>query len=100
LSAQLVVAKELSEEKATRSGANQSLAREKAAHQTVEQSPQNSNEAKADLEWNLESAQASLTSTTNRLAFKYSTLDQEVIWEQKMEIQLKVAEEKLKAVEE
>jgi hypothetical protein len=55
------------------------------------------------LAWNLESTQASLTSTMNMLASKSAALDpldHAVVQEQKMEIQLKAAEDKLKVAEE
>jgi chromosome segregation ATPase len=76
------------------------LAEEKDAWQTAEQSLQTSDEARANLEWDLESVQASLTATTNKLVAKSSTLDFAVVREQKMEIQLKAAQEKLKVAEE
>jgi hypothetical protein len=48
----------------------------------------------------LESAQASLTTTTNKLASKSLALDQVAIQEQKMGIQLKAAKEKLNLTED
>jgi predicted nucleic acid-binding Zn-ribbon protein len=48
----------------------------------------------------LESAQASLTTTTNKLANKSLALDQVAIQEQKMGIQLKAAKEKLNLTED
>jgi hypothetical protein len=50
--------------------------------------------------WDLESVHASLTATTSKLAAKSSTLDFAVVREQKMEIQLKATEEKLKVAKE
>jgi hypothetical protein len=101
LIAQLVTAnKALYEEKVPRSTIDRSLAEEKAARQTAEQSFRAADEGKANFVWNLESAEASLTTTTNKLASKSSTPDHAVVWEQKMEIQVKAAEEKLKAVED
>jgi hypothetical protein len=76
------------------------LTEEKAAHQIAEQSLRTSDEARADLAWDLEAVQASLTATTNKLANKSSTLDFAVVQDQKMEIHLKVVEEKLKAANE
>jgi hypothetical protein len=97
LTAQLAVAqKALFEEKLP----DRSLAEEKAARQIVEQSLWTSDEAKANLEWDLESVHASLTATTSKLATKSSTLDFAVVREQKMEIQLKATEEKLKVAKE
>jgi prephenate dehydratase len=48
----------------------------------------------------LESSQASLTATSDKLTTNSSTLDTTVIQEQNMKIQLTVAEENLKAIEE
>jgi hypothetical protein len=76
------------------------LAEEKVAHQTTKQSLQTSDEARADLERDLEVVHTSLIATTNKLASKSSALDFAVVREQKMEIQLKVAEEMLKVAEE
>jgi hypothetical protein len=101
MTAQLaVVQKALPEEKASRSVADRSLTEEKAAHQIAEQSLRTSDEARADLAWDLEAVQASLTATTNKLANKSSALDFTVVRDQKMEIHLKVVEEKLKAANE
>jgi hypothetical protein len=101
LTAQLAAAqKELSEEKASWSTADRSLAEEKAAWQTTKQSLQTSDEARANLAWDLESVQASLTTTTSKLTSKSPALDTAVIREHEMEIKLKAAEEKLKVVEE
>jgi chromosome segregation ATPase len=94
------VKKALSEGQAARSAANRSLAEDKAARQTVEQSLQGSNDAKANLARDLESAQASLTATTDKLATKSHAQDQVVIRGQKMGIQLKAVKEKLEAVED
>jgi hypothetical protein len=47
----------------------------------------------ANLAWDLESVQTSLTTTTN----KSSALDTTVTWEHEMEIKLKAAEEKMKS---
>jgi hypothetical protein len=66
--------KVLSEEKASWSVADWSLAKEKAAHQTVKQSLQTSDEARANLARDLESVQASHTATTIKLASKLSAL--------------------------
>jgi hypothetical protein len=76
------------------------LAEEKAAWQTTKQSLQTSDEARANLAWDLESVQASLTTTTSKLTSKSPALDTAVIREHEMEIKLKAAEEKLKVVEE
>jgi hypothetical protein len=101
LTAQLATTqKALFEEKASRSAADRSLAEEKATEQTTEQSLQISDEARANLAWDLESVQASLTTTTSKLVSKSSALDTAVIQRHEMEIKLKVAEEKMKAAEE
>jgi hypothetical protein len=87
LTAELVIMKiALSEEKASRSTADRPLVEEKATHQNTEQSLSTSDEARANLERDLESVQASLTATTSKLANKSSALDFAVIREQKMEI--------------
>jgi chromosome segregation ATPase len=90
----------LSEEKASRSATDWSFAEEKAPHQIAEQSLQTFVKARANLERELESVQATLIATASKLASKSSTLDTAVIQEHEMEIKLKAAEEKLKAVEE
>jgi hypothetical protein len=77
-----------------------SLAEEKAAHRIAEQSLQTSDEARVNLAWDLESIQASLTATANKLASKSSALNTAVIQAHEMEIKLKAAKEKLKATEE
>jgi hypothetical protein len=54
---------------------------------------------KLGLIWHTILSQASLTSTTSKLASKSSALDTVVIQEHQVEIKLKAAEEKLKATE-
>jgi chromosome segregation ATPase len=80
--------------------ADRSLAEERAARQNVEQSFQSSDEARANLAHDLESIQASLTSTAIKLASKSSTLDTVVIQTHEMELKLKATKEKLKAAKE
>jgi hypothetical protein len=82
MTAQLVATKKaLSEEKASRTATDRSVTEEKAACQTTEQSLRTFDEAWADLAWDLESNQASLTATTSKLASKSSALDIVVIRE-------------------
>jgi hypothetical protein len=57
------------------------LTEEKAAQQVVEQALQSSNNAKAKLAQELESTQATLTASHNKLTSKSSTLDTAVILE-------------------
>jgi succinate dehydrogenase/fumarate reductase flavoprotein subunit len=76
------------------------LAEEKAARQTAEHALQSSNDVKADFSLELESTQASLTTTYDKLTSKSSDLDTAVIREQKMKIQLTATEEKLKVAKE
>jgi hypothetical protein len=73
--------------------ADRSLAEERAARQNIEQSFQSSDEARANLAHDLESIQASLTSTTIKLASKSSTLDTVVIQTHEMELKLKATKE-------
>jgi hypothetical protein len=81
---------------AAKKALSEEKAEENAARQTIEQSLQSSNDAKVDLAWVLESTQASLTGTYDKLTSKSSALDIAVIREQKMKIQLTTTEEKLK----
>jgi hypothetical protein len=92
--------KAMSKEKAARSVADRALAEEKAARQAAEQSLLSSNEANTLLAKGLDSTQASLTTTTDKLSSKSSALDHAVIQEQQMKIQLTVCEEKLMTCEE
>jgi hypothetical protein len=71
------------------------LAEEKAARQAINQSLLSSNEANALLAQELESIQASLTATSNKLSSKSSALDHAMIQEQQMKIQLTACELKL-----
>jgi chromosome segregation ATPase len=90
----------LSEEKASRLATDWSFVEEKAPRQIAEQSLQTFVKARANLERELESVQATLIATASKLASKSSALDTVVIQEHEMEIKLKAAEEKLKAAEE
>jgi hypothetical protein len=92
--------KVLSEEKASRSAADRSLAQENTAWQITKQPLQTSVHYRANLARNLELVQASFTATTSRLTSKSSALDTAVIQEHEMEIKLKAAKEKLKAAKE
>jgi hypothetical protein len=85
----------MSEEKATRLAVDRALAKKKAAQQTVDQSLLCSNEANALLARELESTQASLTATSDKLSSKSPALDTTVIQEQQIKIQLTAWEKKL-----
>jgi hypothetical protein len=73
------------------------LAKEKTAWQVVDQSLRASDEAKAALSQDLQSAQASLTATTEKLISKSSALDFMMIREREAKIKLQAAEAKIKA---
>jgi chromosome segregation ATPase len=90
----------LSKEKAARSAADGSLAEDKTARHAAKQALQSYNDAKDELARELESTQASLTATHDKLTSESYALDTVVILEQKMNIQLMTAKEKLKAAEE
>jgi hypothetical protein len=75
------------------------LAKEKTAWQVVDQSLRASDEAKAALSQDLQSAQASLTATTEKLISKSSALDFMMIRECEAKIKLQAAEAKIKAQE-
>jgi chromosome segregation ATPase len=101
LTTQLAVAQEaLSKEKAAWSTVDHSVAKEKIDWHAVEQALQNSNDAKAELTWELESTKAPLTATHDKLNSKSAALDIAVIQEQQSKIQMTTAEEKLKAAKE
>jgi chromosome segregation ATPase len=82
-------------EEAARSAADWALAEEKAARQSIEQSLLSSNEANTLLTKELDSTQASLSATNDKLSSKSSALDHLVIREQQMKIRLKACEERL-----
>jgi hypothetical protein len=92
--------KTLSEEKATRSTADQTLVEEKAARQSAEQSLQSFDEANTLLAKELGSTWAFLMVTTDKLSSKSSALDHLVIREHQIKIQLEACEEKLMGCEE
>jgi hypothetical protein len=75
------------------------LAKEKTAWQVVDQSLRASDEAKAALSQDLQSAQASLTATIEKLISKSSALDFMMIREREAKIKLQAAEAKIKAQE-
>jgi DNA repair exonuclease SbcCD ATPase subunit len=83
LTTQLVTSqKALSKEKSTRSVVDQSLAEEKTARHVAEQALKSSNDAKAELAQELETTQASLTATCDKLIAKSTALDTQVIRDQ------------------
>jgi hypothetical protein len=75
------------------------LAEEKASQQAIEQSLLSSNEANTLLTKELDSSQATLSTTTEKLSSKSSALDHVVIQEQQMKIQLTACENKLTVCE-
>jgi hypothetical protein len=80
--------------------ADQSLAEEKAAQRSVEQSLWAFKKAKAALNQDLLSTHASLTTTKEKLSSKSSALDHAVIKERKPQIKLKATGEKMKDQEQ
>jgi hypothetical protein len=95
--AELVATKRaLPEEKAFQSAVDLSLAEEKAARQTAEQSLQTSDEARVNMAWDLVLVLASLTATTS----KSSAMDIAMIRVHGMEIKLKATKEKLKTTKD
>jgi hypothetical protein len=101
LTTQLATAQEaLSKEKATWSATDRSLAEKKTARHAAEQALQNSNDAKAELTWKLESTKTSLNATHDKLTSKSAALDIAVIREQQAKIQMTTAKEKLKDAKE
>jgi transcriptional regulator with GAF, ATPase, and Fis domain len=83
LTAQLAAAqKALSKEKSAWSAADRSLAEEKPARQAVKQALKSSDDAKAKQAQELETTQASLTATHDKLTVKSTALDTQVIREQ------------------
>jgi hypothetical protein len=78
----------VSEERAGRLATDQSLAEEKAAWQIVDQALRSSQETAASLTQDLQSAQASIIVTMEKLSFKPSALDHTVIREREAQINL------------
>jgi hypothetical protein len=101
MTTQLAVAQEVvSKEKIAWLTIDRTLAEEKTTRHAAEQALQNSNDAKAELTWEMESTKASLTATHDKLTSKSAALNVTMIWEQQAKIQMKTAEEKPKAAEE
>jgi chromosome segregation ATPase len=92
--------KALSNEKVAQSVADWAFAEEKATRQSIEQSLLSSNEANTLLTRELDSTQASLTATTDKLSSKSYALDHAVIRLQQMKIRLTALEDKLTVCEE
>jgi hypothetical protein len=67
--------KALSEGRAARLATDQSLAEEKVVWQIADQALRSSQEANATLNWDLQSTQASVTATMEKLSSKSSALD-------------------------
>jgi hypothetical protein len=101
LATQLAVAQEaLSKEKIAQSTVDKALAEEITARQATDQALQSSKEANTNLEQELETMQASLVATHDKLAAKANALDTQVIWQNQAKIQQEKAEEKLRVAEE
>jgi hypothetical protein len=62
--------------------------RERAARQVADQTLQASQETNAPVNWDLQSAQASITGTREKLSSKAATLDEMVIRERETQIKL------------
>jgi chromosome segregation ATPase len=94
------VQKALLDEKSVRLGAENSLAKAKAARQAAEQSLQQSKDVNATLALELENAQTSLTATRDKLDSKSKALDFQVIHADEAMLRLKNAESWVTAAEE
>jgi hypothetical protein len=92
--------KALSDEKSVRLRTDNSLAEEKALRQAATQSLQQSNDANATLALELDTAQASLAATHDKLDSKSKSLDFQVIHADEAVLWLKNAKNQLKAAEE
>jgi chromosome segregation ATPase len=90
----------LSDEKSARLMTENSLAKERAERQTVEQSFQQSIDANASLVHKLETAQTSLAATRDNLNCKSNALDFQVIRVDEAVLRLKNTEIRLEAAEE
>jgi hypothetical protein len=91
--------KVLSEERASRLATNQYLAEEKAARQLADRSAWSYQKANATLNQDLQSAQASVTATMEKLSSKSSALDFVVIPEREVQLNLQKVDEEKKAQE-
>jgi hypothetical protein len=90
----------LSYEKPTRLRAENSLAEERAARQTTEQSFQQSTDANASLVLELETTQTSLVAMRDKLDNKSKALNFQVIRADEAVLRLKTVESRLEAAEE
>jgi hypothetical protein len=88
--------KALLKEGVARLVANQSLAEEKASWQIADQSLWVTQEASAALNWDLQSAKASIITTKERLSSKLAALDGMVIREREAQIKLETIDEERK----
>jgi hypothetical protein len=91
--------KVLSEERASRLATNQYLAEEKAARQLADRSAWSYQKANATLNQDLQSAQASVTATMEKLSSKSLALDFVVIPEREVQLNLQKVDEEKKAQE-
>jgi hypothetical protein len=91
--------KVMSEERASRLATNQYLAEEKAARQLADRSAWSYQKANATLNQDLQSAQASVTATMEKLSSKSSALDFVVIPEREVQLNLQKVDEEKKAQE-
>jgi hypothetical protein len=95
-----VAQKALSDEESARLRVENSLTEEKAARQDATQSLQQSNDANATLALELETTHTSLAATRDKLDSKSKALDFQVICADEVVLRLKNAESRLKATEE
>jgi hypothetical protein len=95
-----VAQKALSDEESARLRVENYLTEEKAARQDATQSLQQSNDANATLALELETAHTSLAATRDKLDSKSKALDFQVICADEVVLRLKNAESRLKATEE
>jgi predicted RNA-binding protein YlxR (DUF448 family) len=91
--------KVMSEERAAWLAINQSLAEKKVARQIADRSARSYQEANTALNQDLQSVQAFVTATMEKLSSKSSALDLAVIWEREVQINLQKLDEEKKAQE-
>jgi hypothetical protein len=72
----------------------------RVTRQAANQSLQASQEANATLNWDLQSGQASVIATREKLSSKYAALNEVVIWECEAQIKLQTLTDEKKAKEQ
>jgi hypothetical protein len=95
-----VAEKALSEERAAQLATNQSLDEEKAARKIVDRSSRSYQVANASLNQDLQSVQAFIAATMEKLSSKSSAFDLTVIQEREPQINLQKLDEEKKAQEQ